>query len=205
MAMHRLIQAVIFDLDGVLVRTDELHYQAWKRLAQEQGWKFDRRINAACRGVPRVASLEIILRHNRVELSDEEKHALAERKNNYYKELLQTLDKRALYPGAVELLQQLRIRRVKLAVCSSSKNAAEVLRRLKLTPYFDAIVTGDDITHAKPHPEIFLRAAERLHVHPFHCVVFEDAASGVEAAFEAGMKCIGVGNARTLPLSLIHI
>lgn len=199
--MTHIIQAVLFDLDGVIVFTDEYHYRAWKRLADEQGWVFNKKINHACRGVPRMASLEVILRHNNLHLSEDKKHELADRKNTYYKELLQQIDASALYPGAVELLTALKMRGVKLGLCSSSKNAAEVLRRLRLTSLFDTVVTGHDITHAKPHPEIFLRAAEQLKIHPFHCLVFEDAASGVEAAHAAGMKCIGVGTPAQLPMA----
>lgn len=199
MALRHVIAAALFDLDGVLVRTDELHYRAWKRLADEQGWRFNRRLNHALRGVPRMASLEKILAYNRCTLSEEQKAALADRKNEYYKELLRTLDKDAVLPGAEALLRALKERGILLALCSSSKNAREVVERLGLTSWFDTIVTGHDITQAKPDPEIFLRAAERLHVHPFHCVVFEDAAAGVKAALAAGMKCVGVGSAEELP------
>jgi len=190
--MTHIIQAVLFDLDGVIVFTDTYHYRAWKRLADEQGWAFDEQVNQACRGVPRMASLEVILAHNKITLPDKEKQALADRKNDYYQEMLKQIDASALYPGAVDLLRELKTRGVKLGLCSSSKNAAEVLRRLRLTALFDTIVTGHDITHAKPHPEIFLRAAAQRNVHPFHCLVIEDAPSGVEAAHAAGMKCVGV-------------
>ena len=153
--MNHIIQAVLFDLDGVIVFTDAYHYRAWKRLADEEGWAFDEEVNNQCRGVPRMASLEVILAHNNVTLPAQAKQALAERKNNYYKESLHNIGAEALYPGAVELLSALKARGVKLGLCSSSKNAADVLRKLRLTQLFDTVVTGHDITHAKPHPEDF--------------------------------------------------
>lgn len=191
--MKHIIRAVLFDLDGVVVFTDKYHYLGWKKLADEQGWQFDEEVNNQCRGVPRMASLQVILDHNNVELPDDEKQALATRKNEYYKELLEGINESDLYPGVIPFLEQLKAEGVRLGLCSSSKNAATVLEKLNLTPFFEAVVTGRDITHAKPDPEIFLLGAEQLGIHPFHCLVFEDAPSGVAAGLAAGMKVIGVG------------
>ncbi|MGD2174878.1 MAG: beta-phosphoglucomutase [Candidatus Brocadiaceae bacterium] len=197
--MRRQIKAVLFDLDGVIVFTDRYHCRAWKRLCEEEGWEFDEELNHRLRGIPRMASLQVILDHNAVALSDEEKRACAERKNGYYRAMLGQMGCSDLYPGAVEFLDRLEAEGVKLGLCSSSKNAMTVLEALDLTGHFDAIVTGNDITRAKPDPQIFDTASERLRVPPFHCLVFEDAASGVEAALSAGMKCIGVGSRDVLP------
>jgi alpha,alpha-trehalose phosphorylase len=193
------IRAVLFDLDGVVVFTDKYHYLAWKRLSDEQGWEFDEKVNQRLRGIPRMASLEQILLHNKVRLPDDEKVRLAKQKNEYYKQLLEQIDETALYPGAIDLLRALKEEGTLLGLCSSSRNAQTVLDKLGLTEWFDVVVTGHDITRAKPDPQIFLLAAEQLRVPAFHCLVFEDAASGVESALAAGMKCIGVGTRENLP------
>jgi beta-phosphoglucomutase len=199
MAMKHQIQAVLFDLDGVVVFTDRYHYLSWQKLSDEEGWAFDEELNHRLRGIPRMASLQVILDHNGLELSDAEKAALADRKNRYYRELLTGMSDADLYPGVMDLCRKLKAEGTKLAVCSSSKNAHEVLDSLGIAGTFDAVVAGNDITCAKPDPEIFLAAAERLSVPPFHCMVFEDAEAGVQAARAAGMKAIGVGTPDVLP------
>lgn len=188
------IKAALFDLDGVIVFTDKYHYLAWKQLADEQGWKFDEEVNNRLRGIPRLASLEEILKHNGIELPLEEKIVLMNQKNDYYVELLQNINEEDIYPGAVEFLKKLRARGIKISLCSSSKNAPLVLEKLGLTELFDAVVTGHDIQNAKPDPEIFLLGAKKLRMPAFHCVVFEDAKAGVEGAIAAKMKTVGVGN-----------
>ena len=191
--------AFLFDLDGVVVFTDRYHYLGWKKLADEQGWQFDEEVNHGCRGVPRMASLEVILRHNGVELAEPEKEELAARKNRYYVELLGNINEADLYPGAVDFLKKVREAGLQTALCSSSRNAHRVLEALDLGGVFDAVVTGADIERPKPDPEIFLLGAKRLGVEPSRCLVFEDAESGVEAALAAGMDCIGVGEKELLP------
>ncbi len=197
--MQHQIRAVLFDLDGVVVFTDKYHYLAWKKLADEQGWKFNEEVNHGCRGVPRIASLEVILNHNNVELPMDEKERLANIKNDYYKELLKQINEDDIYPGIVPFLKKLKAEDVRMAICSSSKNAMPVLDALNLTQYFDAVITGNDIENPKPDPEIFLKGAAGVNMHPYHCLVFEDAESGVDAAHAAKMKCIGVGEPERLP------
>lgn len=188
------IKAALFDLDGVIVFTDKYHYLAWKKLADEEGWAFDEQVNNRLRGIPRLASLEEILKHNNVELPMEKKLVLMERKNEYYVKLLENINEGDIYPGAVEFIKKLRERNVLISLCSSSKNAELVLNSLGIADLFDAIVTGHDIKNAKPDPEIFLLGAERLKMPVFHCVVFEDAKAGIEGAQAAKMKTVGVGN-----------
>lgn len=196
--MKKEIKAVLFDLDGVIVFTDRYHYLGWKKLADERGWAFDEEVNNGCRGVPRMESLEVILRHNGVELPEAEKEELATRKNAYYVELLKGINEEDVYPGAVEFLKKIRATGVKTSLCSSSKNAPLVLESLGLAGYFDAVVTGADISKAKPDPEIFLLGAKWVGVEPENCVVFEDAPSGVAGALAAGMACVGVGSPELL-------
>ncbi|NOU36322.1 MAG: beta-phosphoglucomutase [Kiritimatiellaceae bacterium] len=187
------IKGVLFDLDGVVVFTDKYHYLGWKKLADEKGWAFDEEINDGCRGVPRLASLQVILDHNKVDMPLKEKEQLADVKNEYYKKLLMDINDGDLYPGVIDLLKKLKQDGLKLAICSSSKNAQTVLDALDLSKYFDAVIGGNDIENPKPHPEIFLTGAGRIGLSPEECVVFEDAESGVAAALAAGMKCVGVG------------
>ena len=185
------IQAVIFDLDGVITDTSECHYQAWQRLADEAGLAFDRQLNETLRGISRRASLQRLL--NGKVVSDEQFQAMMDRKNGYYLELIRTLTPAQLLPGVAELLQELRAAGIKIALGSASKNAPEVLHRLGIIHYMDAIADGNSVAHSKPAPDVFLHAAQQLGIAPAHCVVVEDAASGIEAAIRAGMWAIGLG------------
>ena len=186
--------AALFDLDGVLVSTDRFHYQAWKGLADEQGIHFDHEINNRLRGVSRMQSLEIILERADRQYSAAEKQAMCDRKNETFRELIGTLTPDDWLPGAEALLHSLQQAGARLALCSSSRNAPTILRRLSGEVFFETVVSGRDITRTKPDPQIFLLAAERLAVEPGRCVVLEDAAAGVVAARNAGMRCVGVGD-----------
>jgi beta-phosphoglucomutase len=195
------VRAVIFDLDGVLVSTDEFHYRAWQRLADEEGIPFDREANNRLRGVGRMQCLQIMLERSPRSYTPNEKAALADRKNRYYRESLTALSPADVLPGAWEVLRGLKARGVKVAVASSSRNAPEILRRTGLAGVPDATADGNDITRSKPDPEVFLVAAARLGVAPVECLVVEDAASGVEAAAAAGMACLAIGAAAGHPLA----
>jgi beta-phosphoglucomutase len=173
------IHAVIFDLDGVLVSTDEYHFQAWQQLAFKEGIYFDWEINQRLRGVSRMASLEIVLGRAERTYSIEEKARMADFKNAIYQNLLDELTPDAVLPGVIDLLDALRERHIKTAVCSSSKNASQILERTRLKQHFDAWVTGNDIQRSKPHPEGFLLAAQQLNIVPSHCLVVEDAVAGL--------------------------
>lgn len=189
-----MIKAVIFDLDGVLVSTDELHYQAWKRLAAEIGiTTFTRADNERQRGVSRMSSLEIVLEKSDKSYTEEEKLELAERKNNYYVEMLQELDENATLAGAFETLRMLRKRGVKCAIGSASKNTPAILERTGLAPYIDAVSCGLDVTRSKPAPDVFLVAAQKLGLEPEVCLVAEDSAAGIVAAKAAGMTSLALG------------
>jgi len=193
------IEAVIFDLDGVIVDTAVFHYQAWQQLAREFGFEFSEKHNERLKGVSRLESLEILLEVGGIVIhSDEEKEKLATKKNNWYRELILKMTPGDLLPGAKEFLQELKGAGYKIAIGSSSKNATTILERIKYLDYFDAIVDGNKIKNSKPDPEVFLKAAAELGIKPGNCVVFEDAQAGVEAAIRAGMKTVGVGSPETL-------
>ncbi len=191
---NQVIKAALFDLDGVVVFTDKYHYLAWKKLADENGWDFDEQINQRLKGIPRLASLEEILKHNNTDLPYKEKERLANIKNDYYVKMLENLDDNDIFTGAPEFIKSLREKGIKISLCSSSKNAEFVLDKLGLMPLFDAVITGKDIVNAKPDPEVFLKGAEKLGVSRFNCAVFEDSKVGIQAARKAGMKSIGVKN-----------
>ncbi len=189
------MKGFIFDLDGVLLSTDELHYQAWKRIADKVGIPFDRKDNDRLRGVSREASLEIILEKYDGQLSAAEKEDLCNEKNEYYKELLHTLNEDTIDPAVRDTLSFLRKEGYRLAVGSSSKNTKTILQRTKLADYFDAVSDGNNITKSKPDPEVFLKAAEYLFLKPEECFVVEDAEAGIDAAVAGGFCPIGIGPA----------
>lgn len=190
-----MIKGLIFDLDGVIVSTDDLHYMAWKKIALEEGIPFDKSINHKLRGVSRMASLEIILSKAEKVYTEAEKIKLATIKNNYYVALLEQLSQNDILPQVVPTLTKLRKLGYKLAIGSSSRNAKKILSKLCITDLFDVIVDGNDIINSKPDPEVFLKAAERLGLDPIECVVIEDAESGIEASIQSHMIAFGIGEA----------
>ena len=199
------IEAVIFDLDGVIVSTDECHYRAWKKTADEEGIYFDRKINDRLRGVSRMDSLEIVLERAERLYTDEEKVELAERKNNYYKEYIKKLTKDDILNGVNENLAELKANGIKVAIGSSSKNTPDILKYIGLDNYFDAVSDGNNITKSKPDPEVFLKAADMLGVPYEKCLVVEDADSGIEAGKRAGMYTLAVNNANGADYSLADL
>ena len=189
-------QGIIFDLDGVICSTDEYHYQAWKALADRLGIPFDRERNNLLRGVSRMESLAIILEKSGRAYSEEEKAAFAAEKNGLYRQLLGRMSTADLADEVRVTLDALRARGLKLAIGSSSKNTPFILERIGLADFFDAVADGNGITHSKPHPEVFLKAAELLGLPPAHCLVVEDAHAGVEAACAGGFDCAAMGDAQ---------
>ncbi len=194
-----MIQAVIFDLDGVVVSTDEFHFLAWQQLALEKEIPFSREDNEKLKGVSRMESLEIILRRSPNKYSDHAKEQMAERKNSFYRDLLKKLTPADVLPGVLRFLQDLRTRKIRAAIGSSSKNAVPILGAIGLADAFEAVADGTQIKKSKPHPEVFLLAASLLNVPPQGCLVVEDAEAGVEAGLAAGMRVLAVGSASSLP------
>jgi beta-phosphoglucomutase len=189
-----MIKGVIFDLDGVLVSTDEMHFNAWKMLATKLGInKFTKEDNKKQKGVSRMESLEIVLSKGTKVYTEEEKIELADIKNEYYKELLLGLTKEALLPGVIECLEMLRDKGIKIGIGSVSKNAPVILEKTGLKPFIDEVSCGLDITRSKPDPEVFEVAANKLGLKFEECIVVEDSAAGIVAAKAAHMKTLGVG------------
>lgn len=196
--MLETYKAAIFDLDGVITDTAELHYAAWKQLADEQGIHFDHAINEQLKGVERMASLEIILRGSSAVYSAIQKENMARQKNQYYNTLLKMMTPENLLPMARETLQVLRERGIKTALASASKNAATVIGQLKIGTLFDYIVDVKEIRRNKPDPEIFINAATYMGIAPEKSFGVEDAAAGIAAIKSAGMYAVGIGKSDIL-------
>lgn len=189
-------KAVIFDLDGVICFTDHYHYLAWKALADSLGIPFDESKNDRLRGVSRMASLEIVLEeYAGPALTDEEKVALATKKNDLYRTYLQTMTEKDLSDEVRDTLNALREMGLKLAIGSSSKNTPLILERIGLAGFFDAISDGNNITRSKPDPQVFTMAAQMLSLKPEECLVVEDAEAGIQAAVAGGFHSAGIGPA----------
>jgi beta-phosphoglucomutase len=188
------IKAVIFDLDGVITDTAHYHFLAWKRLAESLGIPFDAAFNERLKGVDRMGSLELILARSDRSYTREEKLALANQKNEHYKQLIATMTPADLLPGALDALAAVRAAGLKSGLASVSKNAFTVLDRLGITDQFDYVVDASSIVKGKPDPEIFLSAAQHLAVAPRDCIGVEDAVVGIQAIKAAGMYAVGVGD-----------
>ena len=199
-------KGVIFDLDGVICHTDVFHYKAWKALADKLGIYFDEEINNRLRGVSRMESLEIVLeRYSGTPLTEQEKTDIATEKNEIYKASLMQMDETYLTDNVMNTLKTLRENGVKLAIGSSSKNAELILERIGLGNFFDAIADGNMIKNSKPHPEVFLLAAEKIALPPADCLVIEDAKAGIEAAVAGKFHSVGMGDAASDDSATYHI
>ncbi len=188
----------IFDLDGVIVDTAKYHFLAWKKLADELGVSFTEEDNENFKGVSRKRCLEILLEMGNIEVSQEQFDNWLSEKNEDYLSYIAKMDESEILPDVIKVLDFLKERDIPMALGSASKNARPILEKVKLIPYFDTIVDGNAVTKAKPDPEVFMIAADTLGVDPRHCVVFEDAFAGIEAANIAGMKSVGIGDAKVL-------
>ena len=191
-------KAFIFDLDGVIVDTARYHYLAWQKLAQELGIEFTPEHNEHLKGVSRVRSLDIILELGTIKATQEEKDKWLFDKNELYLSYLVDMDQSELLPGILDTLKFLKENGQYIALGSASKNARPILEKTAIMPYFDAVVDGNDVTNAKPDPEVFLRACQLLFVSPEDSIVFEDSVAGVQAANSARMKSIGIGDKEIL-------
>jgi len=185
-------------LDGVIVDTAKYHYLAWRNLANSLGFDFSEEQNEQLKGVSRVKSLEILLELGKVELSEEKKESLLIEKNKEYLEYVYKMTSSEILPGVNQLLTFLESNNIKFVLGSASKNAQLILEKVGLLERFTAIVDGNDVSKAKPNPEVFLIGAEKLNMSPENCVVFEDAIAGVQAANTANMVSIGIGDANVL-------
>lgn len=188
----------IFDLDGVIVDTAKYHFLAWKNLANSIGIDFSHAQNEQLKGVSRKRSLEKILGWGNQTLSDIDFHSLMEKKNSEYLNYITTMDRSELLPEVERTIHFLIEMNQYVTLGSASKNARPILEKTNLIEAFDAIVDGNDVSEAKPNPEVFLKAAQLTNTQPNHCIVFEDSVAGIQAANAAGMISIGIGNESVL-------
>lgn len=191
-------KAIIFDLDGVIVDTAKFHYLAWRKLANDLGFDISEEQNEELKGVSRVHSLQKILKWGNVELSEEEFKRQMALKNENYLSYVDKMDEEEILPGVAKVIAYLRQHKVPFALGSASKNAPVILEKIGLYDQFDAIVDGNDVSKAKPDPEVFLVAAGKLNATPENCIVFEDSVAGIQAANKSGMLSIGIGDQETL-------
>ena len=188
----------IFDLDGVIVDTAKYHYLAWKKLANELGFEFTQEQNELFKGVSRKRCLEILLAIGKIEATQEQFDTWMIEKNLDYLEFIKNMDESEILPDVPKVLEFLKERNIPIALGSASKNAQPILEKVGLLSYFDTIVDGNNVTKAKPNPEVFLLAAKQLGVDANNCVVFEDAVAGIQAANAAQMTSIGIGDKNVL-------
>lgn len=194
-------EIVIFDLDGVILSTDKLHYKAWKSLADKENIYFDEEINNSLRGVNRVDSLKKILERSTKTYSNEEFNQLMDYKNNLYVESLKSLSSQDIFPGVIDTLKKLKEMHILIAIGSSSKNAKTILKQIGLIDEFDYISDGNMITRGKPFPDVFEIVSQNLKIDSSKCLVVEDAVAGLEAAKAAKMDAAGIYSASSSPLA----
>jgi beta-phosphoglucomutase len=188
----------IFDLDGVIVDTAKYHYLAWQKIAQQLGIEFTPEHNEELKGVSRVRSLDIILALGNIEASQEDKDKWLVQKNDEYLSYLVNMDESEILPGVLPVLNFLKENNQKIVLGSASKNARPILEKAKIIDYFDAIVDGNDVSNAKPDPEVFLQGAKKVNFPNEKCIVFEDSVAGIQAANVAGMISVGIGEENIL-------
>ncbi|MEG2365963.1 MAG: beta-phosphoglucomutase [Alistipes sp.] len=202
-----MIKCCIFDLDGVVVDTARYHYMAWAQLAHRLGFEFTEADGEATKGVGRMTSLDVVLRvggqSDRFSLVEKER--LAAEKNATYLDLVAHMSPEELLPGVAAFLHELRALGVGVVLGSASKNAATILDRCAIRELFDVVIDGTMVTRAKPDPMIFATGAALAGFDPCACVVFEDAAAGIEAATRAGMRSVGVGGSPTLSAATMQL
>lgn len=192
------IEAVIFDMDGVICDSAKYHYQGWKKLAQHLGFDLTEDQNEALKGLSRYESMLALIELGNLELTEQQISDYMEMKNQWYLDLIQNMNETDLLPGAISFIETCRKQKLKVALGSSSKNAQAILNYLNINYLFDAVVDGTQIRNSKPHPEVFLLGAKKLGVQPQNTIVFEDATSGVEAALNGNFKCVGIGDKNVL-------
>ena len=191
-------KAFIFDLDGVIVDTAKYHFLAWQKLAESLGINFTHEHNEELKGVSRVRSLEIILGLGNVEATQEQKDEWLIQKNEDYLQYINKMDDSEILPGVMNVLEFLKAKNQPIILGSASKNARPILEKVNILHYFDDIVDGNDVSNAKPDPEVFLVGAKKANQPKENAIVFEDSVAGIQAANIAGMMSIGIGEASVL-------
>ncbi|MCL4386616.1 MAG: beta-phosphoglucomutase [Actinobacteria bacterium] len=201
----RVLEAAIFDLDGVITDTSSMHFKAWEELAKEIGIKLPKEFNEKLKGISRMKSLDLILQFGKCKCSDLEISMLADKKNNYYLNYVKAITDANLLPGVLECFNLLKEKDIKIVLASASSNANLVMKLLNIENYFDFIVNPKEIKEGKPDSEIFIRAAEGIGIKPCNCIGIEDSVAGIIAINSCGMFSIGIGKKEVLYMANICI
>ena len=191
-------KAFIFDLDGVIVDTAKYHFLAWQKLAESLGITFTHEDNEQLKGVSRVRSLELILGLGNVEATEAQKEEWLVQKNEDYLGYINKMDDSEILPDVMKVLNFLKENNQPIILGSASKNARPILEKVNILHYFDDIVDGNDVSNAKPDPEVFLVGAKKANQTNENSIVFEDSVAGVQAANVAGMISVGIGESSVL-------
>ncbi|GAB4142182.1 MAG: beta-phosphoglucomutase [Sphingomonadales bacterium] len=192
------LKAVIFDLDGVLADTAHCHFAAWRRLARSLGFELPESFHDRLKGIDRMQSLDLVLRHGGINADAPARARLADEKNAYYRQSIAEMTADDLLPGAAAALAQVKAAGLPAALASTSRNAPELIESLGIAAKFDHVVDPASLARQKPAPDIFLAAATALNVEPKHCLGVEDSAAGITAIKDAGMYALGIGEAGAL-------
>lgn len=199
------IKGCIFDLDGVIVNTAKYHYLSWKKLAKKLDLEFSQELNEQLKGINRMDSLNIILKANNIDFSEEKKEELCAQKNAWYKASIANLDKADTIEGVTDFILYLKSKNIKVGLGSASKNARTIIQILDIAKHFDVIVDGNDVEKSKPDPEVFEKGAKAMQLEHNDIIVFEDSQKGLEAAKVAGFQLVGIGAAELLPQAKVHL
>ena len=188
----------IFDLDGVIVDTAKYHYLAWKNLANDLNIPFTEAQNEELKGVSRVESLRKILDWGNLSISEADFDSIMDGKNNKYLSYITNMTEEEILPDVKKTLDFLISNKQKIALGSASKNARHILEKVSLIDSFQVIIDGNNVTKAKPNPEVFIKAASEIGALSEDCIVFEDSIAGIQAANAAGMISVGIGDKKIL-------
>lgn len=196
--MSDTIRGMIFDLDGVIVDTARYHFESWVKISQELGFELTDKVEESLKGISRMDSLDIVLSEGGITCDEIEKKNLAKKKNDWYLESLEDLERDVILEGVIPFLDKVKFNKIPMAIGSASKNATTILNRLGMAHYFVSIVDGNKVKHTKPDPEVFINAARDLQLEENACVVFEDSQKGIKAALQGGFRVIGIGEKSVL-------
>ncbi|UTR14772.1 beta-phosphoglucomutase [Salipaludibacillus sp. LMS25] len=199
------LQAVIFDLDGVLADTVHYHYLATKKIADLEGVPFTPHMNEAFQGMSRKHMIKEMVKESSKTYTEADIAKLGELKNKYYQSYIKRLTEDDILPGMLAFLNELKEAHIPMAIASSSSNARTVVERLGISHFFKVIIDAKTIKKMKPDPEIFLTAADMLKVPYDNCVALEDSWAGITAIKATPMFAVGIGELSAVKKADLHI
>jgi len=198
-----MIKAFIFDFDGVLVDTNQYHFESWKIALKPFDIKFNKNIYQNIKGLSRTRSLDILIK-NLAFISEKIKFDICKKKNDIFLELTKKINSNDLMYGVERFILNHQ-KSHRLAVASSSRNAKYILKKMNIDHLFEFIIDGNMVKKSKPNSEVFLKCSNLLNLQPHECVVFEDSKNGVLAAKNAGFITYALGDNSLLDLADVCI